>query len=422
MNGSRRTRTKPQIPPLVQWLFITASLAANGAGEVPKVNPFTFVGPLSEGQSTAVNCMITEGSKPVQLQWLKDGREVTSSGAVKLIKHETIVVLSIEPVTVADSGNYTCVARNKYGLDRYTSTLHVNGVELKSPSEDRVQALQNGTLVIRDHDEWRQREILLPGIQRRRHCSDENGVLTSQETKTHRIHGSSRSCLFSRSQKLTAANTRAKPATDIGGRLTKTVSVFVREPPQWIDEPRDVSATEGTEVQLRCSAVGRPRPTVTWSRCVPGGKPSVVCGDSGAPVPVRSSNGSVTFAHVAKENEGRYACFVDNGVGKPLRKAIRLDVNVRRIMVAHRSQGAKMRMARRKQKRKRQGSRQGGRQSRRHPKKRSRGSGSEWGHAAAGDQYYSPALPPLLFPARPLDGEEKPGWQEGGTGRTPRGI
>ncbi|XP_077540887.1 cell adhesion molecule Dscam1-like [Haemaphysalis longicornis] len=109
-------------------------------------------------------------------------------------------------------------------------------------------------------------------------------------------------------------------------RYTSTLEV--KQPSQWIDEPRDVSSAEGTEVQLRCSAAGRPRPTITWSRCVPGGKPSVVCGDSGAPVPVRSSNGSVTFAHVAKENEGRYACFVDNGVGKPLRKAIRLDVNV----------------------------------------------------------------------------------------------
>ncbi|KAL3180814.1 hypothetical protein MRX96_037234 [Rhipicephalus microplus] len=157
--------------------------------EPPKVNPFSFTKTLSEGQSTAVTCTVTQGSKPVQLQWLKDGHEVVGSGAMKLIKHETIVVLSIEPVKVADSGNYTCVARNKYGYDRYTSSLQVNappkwelepqdvilkrgetvelqcksigyplpdvrwlqeGAELKRPSEDRAQVLQNGTLVIRN--------------------------------------------------------------------------------------------------------------------------------------------------------------------------------------------------------------------------------------------------------------------------------
>ncbi|XP_049272553.1 hemicentin-1-like [Rhipicephalus sanguineus] len=157
--------------------------------EPPKVNPFLFTKTLSEGQSTAVTCTVTQGSKPVQLQWLKDGHEVVGSGAVKLIKHETIVVLSIEPVKVADSGNYTCVARNEYGYDRYTSALQVNappkwevepqdvvlkrgetvelqckavgyplpdvrwlkeGTELKRLSEDRAQVLQNGTLVIRN--------------------------------------------------------------------------------------------------------------------------------------------------------------------------------------------------------------------------------------------------------------------------------
>ncbi|XP_077487045.1 cell adhesion molecule Dscam1-like isoform X1 [Amblyomma americanum] len=109
-------------------------------------------------------------------------------------------------------------------------------------------------------------------------------------------------------------------------RYTSTLEV--KQPSEWIDEPQDVSAAEGSEVHLRCSAAGRPPPAVTWSRCVSGGKRSVVCGDSEAPVPVRSSNGSVVFAHVTKADEGRYACFVDNGVGKPLRKVIRVAVNV----------------------------------------------------------------------------------------------
>ncbi|KAL3196677.1 hypothetical protein MRX96_045142, partial [Rhipicephalus microplus] len=520
--------------------------------EPPKVNPFSFTKTLSEGQSTAVTCTVTQGSKPVQLQWLKDGHEVVGSGAMKLIKHETIVVLSIEPVKVADSGNYTCVARNKYGYDRYTSSLQVNGAELKRPSEDRAQVLQNGTLVIRNatsEDSGKYsclasngigaaltktvsvlvknapkiQPFQLPGRVKAGDkviatCNLASGTppvtfswhkdssdvtvlskdlsygnnivsalaissvsLESQGNYTctaSNTYGSDShtvqlkvdmpplwiveptdafgtvggmlnlTCAASGSPEptitwkrlsdknspetwnkqvlslfpLTEAH-RGKYTCDvsnerIGGRLTKTISVFVRDAPviqplvlpsdvvtgvntrllcnvqkgtrpltfawikdgasvsdgvssqddfsllsidpvtaesagnytcvvsnaagtdrytstlevkqpsQWIEEPRDVSVAEGSEVRLTCAATGRPKPTVTWSRCVSGGQRSVVCGDSETPVPVRTSNGSVSFAHVTKKEEGRYACFVDNGVGKPLRKVIRVAVNV----------------------------------------------------------------------------------------------
>ncbi|KAH7936604.1 hypothetical protein HPB49_001639 [Dermacentor silvarum] len=557
--------------------------------EPPKVNPFSFTKTLSEGQSTAVTCTVTEGSKPVQLQWLKDGHEVVSSGAVKLIKHETIVVLSIEPVQVADSGNYTCVARNKYGYDRYTSALQVNappkwdveprdvvlkrgerlelhckavghpapeirwlkeGTELKRPSENRAQVLQNGTLVISNatsEDSGKfsclasngigaalTKTVTLlvkngPKIQPfqlparvkagnkvsatcnlalgtppvtfswHKDGSDVTNLskdisygsnimsvlaipsasLDSQGNYTCRAanaYGSDAhtvqlkvemppvwtvepgdafgtiggmlnlTCLASGSPEptitwkkftgQTSLQTWKQPvvslfplteahrgkytcdaSNDIGGRLTKTISVFVRDAPviqplvlpsdvvtgvntrllcnvqkgtrpltfawikdgasvrdgvssqddfsllsidpvtaesagnytcvvsnaagtdrytstlevkqpsQWIEEPRDISSAEGSEVQLRCSAAGRPQPSVTWSRCISGEKRSLVCGDSATPVPVKTSNGSVSFEHVSKKDEGRYACFVDNGVGKPLRKVIRVAVN-----------------------------------------------------------------------------------------------
>lgn len=158
MNGSSRVRTTECPAQWIRWFIITVTfVTVSSTGErslwstaasaerlgtlilfgaelivhlvvsdVPKVNPFAFAGTLSEGQSTAVTCTVTQGSKPVQLQWLKDGHEVATSGAVKLTKLETILVLSIEPVSVADSGNYTCVARNKHGYDRYSAALQVN--------------------------------------------------------------------------------------------------------------------------------------------------------------------------------------------------------------------------------------------------------------------------------------------------------
>uniref|UniRef100_A0A147BG62 Putative cell adhesion molecule n=1 Tax=Ixodes ricinus TaxID=34613 RepID=A0A147BG62_IXORI len=110
-------------------------------------------------------------------------------------------------------------------------------------------------------------------------------------------------------------------------RYTSTLEV--KQPPQWVEEPRDVSTVEDVEVRIPCSAAGRPKPTVTWTQCVAGGKSSDVCGDVGrTAAPLKSVNGTVIFPRVTKKHEGRYACYVDNGIGKPLTKVIGVVVNV----------------------------------------------------------------------------------------------
>lgn len=96
------------------------------AAEIPKVHPFNFPKTISEGQSVVATCTVAEGSKPIQLQWLKNGQEVHDSATVNVGRHETYTALIIKKVSVEDAGNYTCVAKNAFGYDRYTSLLVVN--------------------------------------------------------------------------------------------------------------------------------------------------------------------------------------------------------------------------------------------------------------------------------------------------------
>ncbi|KAH7974624.1 hypothetical protein HPB49_017481 [Dermacentor silvarum] len=103
----------------------TASLVVHDA---PKINEFKFPANLSPGDTVAVICVIKKGSAgPFELSWQKDGRplEPTASLAVTSQKGGPVSTLTIVDVSARDSGNYTCVARNSAGSDRYSAHLAV---------------------------------------------------------------------------------------------------------------------------------------------------------------------------------------------------------------------------------------------------------------------------------------------------------
>ncbi|KAL3180811.1 hypothetical protein MRX96_037233 [Rhipicephalus microplus] len=385
------------------WTVLASTTIARKQ-DAPKIQPFQLPGRVKAGDKVIATCNLASGTPPVTFSWHKDSSDVTVLSKDLSYGNNIVSALAISSVSLESQGNYTCTASNTYGSDSHTVQLKVDMPPLwiVEPTDafGTVGGMLNLTCAASGSPE--------PTITWKR-LSDKN----SPETWNKQVLS-----LFP----LTEAH-RGKYTCDvsnerIGGRLTKTISVFVRDAPviqplvlpsdvvtgvntrllcnvqkgtrpltfawikdgasvsdgvssqddfsllsidpvtaesagnytcvvsnaagtdrytstlevkqpsQWIEEPRDVSVAEGSEVRLTCAATGRPKPTVTWSRCVSGGQRSVVCGDSETPVPVRTSNGSVSFAHVTKKEEGRYACFVDNGVGKPLRKVIRVAVNV----------------------------------------------------------------------------------------------
>ena len=77
-------------------------------------------------------------------------------------------------------------------------------------------------------------------------------------------------------------------------------------PPRNIITSSDQSITAPAEVTLNCSADGKPKPTITWTRV---------------------SDNTVVYMPLnitGEKNEERYRCTADNGVGNPLTK----DVNI----------------------------------------------------------------------------------------------
>ncbi|XP_035221098.1 Down syndrome cell adhesion molecule-like protein 1 isoform X2 [Stegodyphus dumicola] len=100
------------------------------------------------------------------------------------------------------------------------------------------------------------------------------------------------------------------------GSYTANLEVLV--PPSWSHTPYDVDALSGDSVIMNCKGIGRPNPTVTWSRTQ---------GENMEFIPISSftqyavhPNGSLFINSIQKEDEGMYKCNVSNGIGVPLLK------------------------------------------------------------------------------------------------------
>ncbi|XP_036340364.1 lachesin-like [Rhagoletis pomonella] len=95
-------------------------------------------------------------------------------------------------------------------------------------------------------------------------------------------------------------------------------------PPDILDYPTstDMVIREGSNVTLKCAAVGSPTPTITWRR--EGGEPIPLPNNS----EVIAYNGSyLTISKVKRLNMGAYLCIASNGIPPTVSKRVMLIVH-----------------------------------------------------------------------------------------------
>lgn len=91
--------------------------------------PFEIEESIYYGESVQMTCHASKGDRPMSITWTFEGRELSPKMDIKTMKMaEQTSFLSIASVTGAHSGNYTCIAKNRAGEDRYSTSLHVKGI------------------------------------------------------------------------------------------------------------------------------------------------------------------------------------------------------------------------------------------------------------------------------------------------------
>lgn len=75
----------------------------------------------------AISCQILEGDLPITFRWERDGFGQLGPGTTTRRLDEYSTSLVIERISSSHSGNYTCIAQNVAGEERFTVPLTVNG-------------------------------------------------------------------------------------------------------------------------------------------------------------------------------------------------------------------------------------------------------------------------------------------------------
>lgn len=95
----------------------------------PKIAPFDFgEAPANFEDSVSVNCLVTSGDLPIDIEWLFGGEPINFSTGIAVLRGgKRTSLLTIDSVHAGHAGNYSCKARNKAASSEYSAALVVNG-------------------------------------------------------------------------------------------------------------------------------------------------------------------------------------------------------------------------------------------------------------------------------------------------------
>ncbi|XP_023249744.1 hemicentin-1-like [Seriola lalandi dorsalis] len=272
-------------------LFVLVPPSISGETTVPREVQVT------QDSAVTLECQAA-GNPPPQISWLKNGRPLLLSPRARLLSGDS--VLRISPVQLSDSGVYTCVARSRAGLAELSYDVQVQvppGVDHVEPVEP-VTVVQ-GSLVTLTCEARGVPPPTLTWMKDSQPLSlHRNLLLDGQETRLQLPDVAP-----------SDAGLYSCVASNQAGSSTKSFNLTVLEPPKISSSssPEELTIAANSPLELECSAVGVPPPTLSWLK---DGRPL-----EGTDI-VQQDGHFVRISKIQVEDAGLYTCLASSPAGE----------------------------------------------------------------------------------------------------------
>ncbi|KAI5751952.1 hypothetical protein M8J77_012420 [Diaphorina citri] len=90
----------------------------------PKIVPFSFESPIYAGESTQVTCLVSQGDKPLDIQWFYNTSSAEGISTQNVGNKGSLLL--IDSAGYEHRGNYSCRVRNAAGVAEFTALLNVH--------------------------------------------------------------------------------------------------------------------------------------------------------------------------------------------------------------------------------------------------------------------------------------------------------
>ncbi|NXB77102.1 HMCN1 protein, partial [Donacobius atricapilla] len=244
-------------------------------------------------QPGSIPCHV-ESLIPFTQRFTKNGVKL---GVDQFFRESSSMSWDIAQVSVSDEGFYECVASSTAGTGRAQTFLDVSEPPPVLQVPGNVTVLPGAVAVLsclvlsvgRYNLTWQRhgRDARLQDPLRLRLLPD----LSLELRPARPADAGSYSC--------TAANE--------GGSATASVFLTVQEPPRVVISPQNQTFTEGSEVSIRCSATGYPKPTVVWTL-----NDMFIIGSSRYRM---TPEGTLIIRKAIPRDAGIYGCLASNSAG-----------------------------------------------------------------------------------------------------------
>ncbi|XP_061817189.1 inactive tyrosine-protein kinase 7 [Nerophis lumbriciformis] len=251
-----------------------------------------------------VPCNPPRGRPQPAVWWEREGQPVSTEGRV----YQDGLDLVFSPTEAGDSGVYTCVAQNKAGrrTQEVTFTVATAPAWVTRPQDSRLEEGKPGYLhchakaTPEPEVTWLRNNIMITPEDSRFKLFP-NGTLRINSVEVY--DGQMYGC----------------ETKTVGGRLSGQARVTVLEKLKFTPTPQTSQCLElDNDITIQCSAKGRERPTIRWTKA-----------DGGdLPPHVEQKNGQLHFSKVTRSDAGNYTCIASNSLQGEIRAFVSLTVAV----------------------------------------------------------------------------------------------